>query len=158
MGYTVRQSCRFPRRVWSGVCQLQYVQQSGACNLYLSRRRITGNIFPLYFNDRLSAWLSVCVCPPSRPHVGYINYWMFFLRHNVLIQPHFIQPYNESLQSRQRYSPAYFGTAWKCVRFQCICPSSWVTSLMEQQLFVWGCHRRWVMEFGENTLLLNTHT
>lgn len=76
-------------------------------------------------------------------------------RHNVLIQLDFIQPYSKFLHWWQQYSRVYFGTALKWLCFH-ICPSSWVTSLTEQQFFVWSCHRKWVMVFEQNTLLLYT--
>ncbi len=105
----------------------------------------------------LHVWvcMSLCVSVHVHGHVRCIIYWMF-LRHNIFIQLHLIQPYSKSSQSRGQYSTVYFGTAVKCVCFHCICPSSWFTTLMEQQFFVWSCHRRWVMKFGENTLLLYT--
>lgn len=88
----------------------------------LKLHTITGNIFPAYFNDSMSACLSVCVCvcvpvcvwPLKWPHVRHVIYWMF-LRHNVFIQLHFIQPYNKTLQSRQQYSRVFWNSFEMCV-------------------------------------------
>lgn len=87
----------------------------------LKLHRITGNILPAHFNDHQSTHLSMCVrvclCVSVHFHGQMSDLLDVFLRHNVFIQLHFIQPYSKSLQSRQQYSPVYFGPAFEMCIF-----------------------------------------